>query len=115
MQSRSQRILAKIIQTKQRGKTCAPHTAHQRPFLRVKTIRPDSLMPQQMKRFIFITVVGLLEHCHIIYSALMQILIFIRIHRIDLDSDIPEIFPGDLHRLSYIFHVGILPALAGQN
>ena len=72
-------------------------------------------MPHQMQGFIFVRVVGLLEHGHIVHAALVEIPVFVHIDRINLDADIPEILPGNLHRLADIVHIGPLSAFAGEN
>ena len=45
----------------------------------------------------------------------MQIMIFIRIHRINFQPDHFEIFSCDLTRLTNIFHIGLYTALSGKN
>ena len=45
----------------------------------------------------------------------MQIMIFIRIHRINFQPDYFEIFSCDLTRLTNIFHIGLYTALSGKN
>ena len=115
MKCRRQRILPEIIKSKQCGKSGSSHAAHQRAFLGIKPVRPDTLVSHQMERLIFFRIVCLLEHRHVVHATFMKILIFIHIDRIDLDSDIFKIFPRDLYSFSNVFHIGISAALTGQN
>ena len=69
-------------------------------------------MPHKMQCFIFICIISLLEYSYIIHSTFMEIFIFIYIHRIDLNADITEIFPGDFYCFPNIFHIRISPAFS---
>ena len=68
-----------------------------------------------MQRLVFVRVVGLLEHRHIVGAALVKIAVLIGIDRIDLQPHIPEIFPRQLTGLADILHIALGPALPGQN
>ena len=72
-------------------------------------------MPHQMKRFIFIGMIGLLKYRHVIHATLMKILIFVHIHRINLYSDVFKIFLCNFHRFPDILHIRIRAALPCQN
>jgi len=67
-------------------------------------------MSHKMQGFILICIVGFLEYRYIIYATFMKIFILIYIYRIDLNTDISEIFPGNLHCFSDIFYIRIGPA-----
>ena len=69
-------------------------------------------MACQMKSLILVCMICLLKNCHIVCSAFMEIGVLIRIHRIDLQTDDPEIFSGNLTGLSDIFHRRFFPALS---
>ena len=108
-------ILSEIIQSQKCGESGSTHAAHQGTLLRIKTIRPDTLMSHQMQGLVFICVVCLLKNSHIINTTFMQIFVFIHIYRVDLDSDILKIFSCDLHRFPDICNIRICPALACQD
>ena len=112
---RCQRILSKIRQPQKCRKTDATHTAHQGTFLRLKAVREYSLVPHQMKGLIFITIISLLEYRHIICSAFMKITVILRIHRIDLQTNISEIFLRHLAGLANIFHIAFDRTLSGEH
>ena len=104
MHSRCKRIFAEIIQSQKRRKSDAPHSAHERSLLGMEPIREHPLMSGQMKGFIFVRIVGFLENRYIIRSAFMEICIFVRIHRIDFQTDDSEIFLCNFYSLTDIFH-----------
>ena len=115
MKSGCQRILPKIRKT-QKGRKC--HTSHasfQRSLLRIKPIRPYSFMPHQMKRFIFIRIIGLLKNSHIICTALMQVCILLCIYRINFQSYHAEIFPCQSAGFTDIFHITLAAAFSCQD
>ena len=68
-----------------------------------------------MKRFILVRVVSLLEDSDVVGTALMQIVVFVSIDRVDLQTDIPEIFPRQLTCLSNVFDITLRTALSGQH
>ncbi len=72
-------------------------------------------MPHQMKRFVFIGMIRLLKYCHIIDAALMKILIFVHIHRVNLDSDVFKIFLRNFHCFPDVLHIRICAALPCQD
>ena len=115
MKCRCQCILPEIVKTKQCRKSGSAHTSHQSTLLCIKAIGPDTLMSHQMKGLIFIRIVSFLEHRHIIYTTFMEILIFIHIHRINLNSDIFKILSRNLYRLSNICYIRIGTALTGKH
>ncbi len=83
--------------------------------LRLYTLIWDRFVACQMKCFIFIGIIGLLEDSYIISATCMQIRILIRVHRIDFKSDHFEIFSCDLAGISDIFHCGFVSAFSGQD
>ena len=115
MKCRCQCILSEIVKTKQCRKSGSAHTPHQCTLLCIKAIGPDTLMSHQMKCLIFIRIVSFLEHRHIIYTTFMEILIFIHIHRINLNSNIFKILSRNLYSFSNVFHIGISAALTGKH
>src|SRR5699024_10130374 len=105
-------VFTKIVQSQKGAESHAPHTSHKSSFLGVDTIGVDSLMACQMKSLILVCMICLLKNCHIVCSAFMEIGVLIRIHRIDLQTDDPEIFSGNLTGLSDIFDRRFFPALS---
>ena len=67
-----------------------------------------------MKSLIFVCVVGLLEHCHIVRTALMEVAVLIGVHRIYLKANHAEVFPCQLACLADILYIALAAALAGQ-
>ena len=108
-------IFAEIIQSQKGTEADTAHSAHQSTFLCVQTIWENTFVSRQMQRLIFIGVIGLLENGYVVGSAFVEISIFVRVHRIHLKADNPEIFPGDLTSLSNVFHVGFGTAFTGQD
>ena len=108
-------ILSEIIQTQQCTKSYSAHASFYGTLLGVDTIRIDTFVACQMKCFIFIGIIGLLEDSYIISATCMQIRILIRVHRIDFKSDHFEIFSCDLAGISDVFHCGFVSAFSGQD
>ena len=108
-------ICVVVIKSEQRGESDTAHATAKRAFLRVKTVWPYTLVSHQMKRLILVWVVSLLEDSDVVGTALMQIVVFVSIDRVDLQTDIPEIFPRQLARFADVFHVTYGAALAGQH
>ena len=48
-------------------------------------------------------------------DAFMQILVFIRVYRINLNADVAEILPCNLYSLADVLHIRVRPALTCQN
>ena len=72
-------------------------------------------MPHQVQGFILYIVIGFLENSDIIHTTFMQILIFIRIHRINFHADHTEIFSCQLTSLTDVFDITHGTAFACQN
>ena len=112
MKRSRQCILPEIIKPQKGRKSSASHTSHQCAFLRIKTIRPYTLMSEQMQCLILICIIGFLKNSYIIYAAFMKILILIYVYRINFNSDVFEIFPSNFYCLTNIFHIRIFPAFS---
>lgn len=95
MKRSRQCILPEIIKPQKSRKSSASHASHQCTFLRIKTIRPYTLMSEQMQCLILICIIGFLKNSYIIYAAFMKILILIYVYRINFNSDVFEIFPSN--------------------
>src|SRR5699024_674338 len=108
-------IFSKIVQPQKGAESYSPHTTHKGSFLGIDTVRVNPFMTCQMEGLIFVCMIGFLENRDIVCSAFMKVGVLIRIHRINLQTDDPEIFPGDLTGLSNIFYGGFFPALPCQN
>ena len=72
-------------------------------------------MTCQMESLIFVCMISFLEDRDIVCPAFMKVGVFIGIHGINLQTDDPEIFSGDLAGLSDIFYRGFFPALSCQD
>ena len=112
MKRSRQCILPEIIKPQKSRKSSASHASHQCTFLRIKTIRPYTLMSEQMQCLILICIIGFLKNSYIIYAAFMKILILIYVYRINFNSDVFEIFPSNFYCLANIFHIRIFPAFS---
>ena len=75
MKRSRQCILPEIIKPQKGRKSSASHASHQCTFLRIKTIRPYTLMSEQMQCLILICIICFLKNSYIIYAAFMKILI----------------------------------------
>ena len=104
-----------IIEPQQSGESDTTHAAAKRALLCVKTVWPYTLVSHQMKRLIFVWVVSLLKDSDVVGTAFVKIVIFVGIDWVDLQTDIPEIFPRQLARFADVFHVTYGAALAGQH
>ena len=62
-------------------------------------------MSGKVKSLVFVRVVGLLENGHIVSTALVQVCILVRVHRINLKTYNLEIFAGNFACLSNVFDV----------
>ena len=62
-------------------------------------------MSGKVKSLVFVRVVGLLENGHIVSTALVQVCVFVRVHRINLKTYNLEIFAGNFAGLSNVFDV----------
>ena len=115
VQSAGKGIPAKIRKPQKCRKGCPPHTAHKSTLLSVKAVGPHTLMSEKMQSFILIDIVGLLKHGNIVRAALMEIAVFIRIDRVNLNSHHAEIFSRQTAGLSDILHAAFGPALTGED
>ena len=97
-------VLAKIIQTEQCGKSNTSHAAADGTLLCVQTVWENTLVSCKMQGLVFVRIVGFLEYSYIVSAALMQICVFIGVHRVYFQSDDFEIFAGNPTCLSDIFH-----------
>ena len=114
MQGAGQGIFPKIGQPQQGRKSNPPHAAPESPLLGVKAVRPHPLMAQQMQGFIFLRVVGLLEHRHIVCAALVEITVFVGIDRVDFQTHHAEILPGQFAGFADVRNVTVFPAFPGE-
>ena len=108
-------VFAKIVQSKQCGKSDSAHAAHQSALLGIDTIWENTFMTGQMQRFVFVRIISFLKNGYIICAAGMQIGILIRIYRIDFETDDTEIFFCNLACFTYIFHGGHGRTFSGKN
>ena len=108
-------ICVVVIKSEQRGESDTAHATAKRAFLRIKPVWPYTLVSHQMKRLIFVWVVSLLKDSDVVGTAFVKIVIFVGIDWVDLQTDIPEIFPRQLARFADVFHVTYGAALAGQH
>ena len=108
-------ILPEIGKSQQCRKCNAAHSAANCALLRIQTVREHTLVTCKMQLRITVTVVGLLKNSDIIRAAFMQISIFIRVHRIDFDADIFEVFMCDFAGTADIFHIAHIPAFTCQD
>ena len=114
MQRCSQCIFPEIIQSQKCRKSGSSHASHQCTFLCIKTVWPDTFMSHKMKCLIFVCIISFLKNRDVIHTTFMQILIFVYIHRINLNSDIFEIFSCNLYSFTDIFHIRICATLSCQ-
>ena len=115
MQCACQGILPKIGQTEKCGERHTSHAAAECPFLCVETVRPHTLVTEQVELFVFVGVVSLLKYRHIIRAAFVEIPVFLRIDRINLKPDHAEILPCKFTGFADVFHIALTSALTGQN
>ena len=108
-------VFPKIVQSQKGAEGYSPHTAHKSSLLGVDTIRVDPFMTCQMESLIFVCMISFLEDRDIVCPAFMEVGVFIRIHRINLQADDSEIFSGNPACLSDIFYCGFFPALSCQD
>ena len=114
MQCRSQGIPAKVRQPQKGGKSHPTHTATQCPLLGIKTIRPHPFVPCQMQLLVFFQIISLLKDSHIVRAALMEILVFIRIDRVNLQPHVTEILPCQPACPANILKAALATAFPGQ-
>ena len=115
MKRRSKRIFPEIRKSQKRRKSYAAHSAHERPLLCIKPVRPDSLVAHKMQLFISDCIISFLKYSDIVHTALVKILVVFYINGINLNSDHSEILPRDLTCLSDILNIRIGGALSRKN
>ena len=115
MERRCKSVFSKIRQAEQCRKSYAAHTAHKRPFLRFKTIRPNSFVTHKVQCFVFVGIVCFLKDSDIICAALVKIFIILAVDGVNLKTDHFEIFSRQLARLTDIFNIAFCLAFAREN
>ena len=68
-----------------------------------------------MKRFVFVRIVGFLEHRHIVSPALVEIFVFIGIYGVDLQTNHAEIFSCQLTGFTDVLYVALPTAFPGKD
>ena len=115
MESACQSVLSEVRKSQQCRECYSPHASHEGSLLGIESVRPYPLVAQQMQCFVFISIVGFLEYCYVIGSALMEIAVILSVYRVDLKTHHAEILPGQPAGLPDVFHIAVGRALPCKN